>query len=396
MAQKLRSHKRYYWFVVTYIVLLSALGSFMNDMYSPALPAMGRFFGCSVPMVQMGMTMGMIGLALGQTILGPLSDRYGRRPMLMASVALFIVAAVVSIFSPTIQFFVACRFFQGLGASGGYFLARTIPADVYTGRGLAKLMALTGAINGFAPASAPVVGGITADAFGWKGIFVVLTVFALIILAMSPAMKESLSVDRRETGKWWKAFSGYLVLLKNRPFVIHMCVKGAALGFLFAYIASAPFVLQDHYGLSQTVYGLIIGANSVFVAAGSMIALKFRPLKLASQTGAILIAIGAVAQAVALWSIHSIWVFEICMALILFGLGLIFTTSNTLAMNEGRDKAGEASALLGVAGYIVGAVASPMVGIGNLMHSTAITFVAIAVLLCVFAVMSRRVAVDLQ
>lgn len=103
LQAKLGSSRGYYFFVVAYLVGMSALGSFVNDMYSPALPAMCRFFHCSVSTVQMGMTTGMIGLALGQIILGPMSDRYGRKPVLVGSVCLFIVAAVVSVFSPTIH-----------------------------------------------------------------------------------------------------------------------------------------------------------------------------------------------------------------------------------------------------------------------------------------------------
>ena len=133
----------------------------------------------------MGLSTGMIGLAIGQLILGPLSDRLGRKPVLIGSLSLFVIAAGASLLSPDIHFFNGCRLLQGIGASGGYFLARTIPADVYQGRDLAKLMALIGAINGIAPASAPVIGGVTADAYGWKGIFVVLGAFALLILALS-------------------------------------------------------------------------------------------------------------------------------------------------------------------------------------------------------------------
>ena len=166
LADKLSQSKHYYWFLVGFLVLLSALGSFVNDMYTPALPEMSRFFGCSVPIAQMGLTMGMIGLAVGQFVLGPVSDKYGRKPVMVLSVSVFIISAIASVFSPNIHVFNICRLFQGMGASGGYFLARTIPADVYTGRGLAKLMALIGAINGIAPASAPVIGGLTADAYG--------------------------------------------------------------------------------------------------------------------------------------------------------------------------------------------------------------------------------------
>lgn len=387
--------KKYFRFLLLYIVFLSALGSFVNDMYSPALPAMCRFFNTAVPTAQMGLTMGMIGLALGQLILGPVSDRYGRKPVLVGSLSLFIVAAVVSVFSTSIHMFNICRLFQGMGASGAYFLARTVPADLYTGRTLARFMALVGAINGIAPASAPVIGGVTADSFGWKGIFVLLATMAVVILLISPLIKESLSPSRRTTGPWWKALPGYIVLLKNRSFMIHVCFKGTALGLLFAYISASPFILQNHYGLSQTVYGLVIGGNALFVALGSILALKFHPLKKAATIGSIILATGIAAQAVALYTIHSIWIFEICMIVALFGLGLIFSTTNTLAMNEGRARAGEASAILGVAGYVVGAVVSPLVGVGYILHSTAIVFVVLTILIVICSLGSSRLAPDL-
>lgn len=383
-------------YFVTFMVLISALGSFVNDMFTPALPAMCRFFHTSIPTVQLGMTLGMAGLAVGQLVLGPMSDHYGRKPVLLGAVALFIAAAVVSVFSPNIEFFICCRFVQGLGASGGYLLSRTMPADLYTGRQLAKIMALIGAINGVAPASAPVLGGVTADAFGWKGIFVVLAIFAAIILVMTLFARETLPADKRTTVSVWKSFGGYKALLSQKNFMIHVIFKGFALGLLFAYIAAAPFILQDHYGMSQTVYGIVIGANAIFVAGGSMIATKFKPLKKAATIGAALVLIGCSAQAVALFTVHSIAVFEICMATMLFGLGLIFTTTNTLAMNEGRLRAGEASAVLGIAGYIIGGIASPLVGFGNMLHSTAYVFLALAILIAISAAASKKVAPDLN
>lgn len=386
---------RSYGFLVFFLVLVSALGSFVNDMYTPALPAMCRFFGCQVPVAQLGLTMGMIGLGSGQILLGCLSDRYGRRPVLFGSVALFIVAAVVSVFSPNIHVFNICRLFQGLGASGGYFLARTIPADLFSGRALAKLMAITGAINGVAPASAPVIGGITADAWGWKGIFLVLAGFALIILAISPFMRESLPAARRITGAWWKSMGGYKTLLRNRSFMIHVCFKGCALGILFAYISAAPFIIQTHYGLSQTHYGLLIGFNAIFVAAGSMVAMKFHPLQRAARTGTLILVAGTLAMVPCLWFIHSLLAFEICIAVMLFGLGLIFTT-NTLAMNEGSSKAGEASSLLGVSGYVVGAIAAPLVGLGNIIHSTAIAFAVLVLLTFLCSQHSHKLPPDID
>lgn len=257
-------------------------------------------------------------------------------------------------------------------------------------------MALIGAINGIAPASAPVIGGITSDAFGWKGVFVLLAIFAVFLLFAAPVLKESLPVAKRVSGPWMKSFSGYGSLLRNRPFIIHICFKGTALGMLFAYISSSPFILQSHYGLSQTSYGLVIGFNAIFMAAGSMLALKFKPFKKAAYTGAVVMAAGVLAEAVALYCIHSILIYEIFSIVMLFGLGLIFTTANTLAMNEGRESAGEASALLGISGYVVGAAVSPIVGIGNVLHSTAITYVLLGIVVFAFALASRRLASDLN
>lgn len=396
MTKKLSSDKHYYIFLVTYLVLMSALGSFVNDMYTPALPAMCRFFGCSVSLAQMGLTTGMIGLATGQLILGPVSDRYGRLPVLFGSLALFTVAAIASVFSESIHVFNLCRFFQGVGASGGYFLARTIPADIYSGRNLAKLMALIGAINGIAPASAPVIGGVTADHFGWKGVFILLTVFAFAVMILGKWMKETLPADHRTTGKWSSAITGYRNLLTNRKFMVHVCYKGLALGMLFAYISATPFIIQTHYGLSQTAYGLIIGFNAIFMAAGSMVALKFHPLKKAASAGSIILLAGVAAEAYALFAIHSLIVFEIFAVVMMFGLGLIFSTTNTLAMNEGRNDAGEASSVLGISGYIVGAIVSPLAGLGNILHSTAYVYIGLGIAVGIFALLSSRIAPDLD
>lgn len=396
MTEKLSSDRHYYVYLVAFLVLISALGSFVNDMYTPSLPAMCKFFGCSVSLAQMGLTTGMIGLAFGQLVLGPISDRYGRLPVLYSSLLLFIVAAVASVFSTSIHVFNICRFFQGVGASGGYFLARTIPADIYSGRNLAKLMALIGGINGIAPASAPVIGGVTSDHFGWKGVFILLTAFAVVILILSKWMKETLAPQYRTKGKWWKAVDGYKRLLTNSNFMVHVTFKGLALGMLFAYISATPFILQKTYGLSQTAYGLVIGLNALFVAAGSMLALKFHPLKKAASFGCLVLLAGVAGEAYALFNIHSLVIFEIFAIIMMFGLGLIFSTTNTLAMNEGRNDAGEASSILGIAGYVVGATVSPLVGLGNILHSTAIAFIVLAVLVSVFAFLSRRIAPDLM
>ena len=247
MIQSAPTSGGYYWFIIIYLVLLSAFGSFVNDMYIPTLPVMCKAFDCSVSTCQLGLTFGMIGLGLGQILFGPFSDRWGRKPILYIAMVVFAVGAICSIWSKSIWEFIWWRLVQGFGASGGYFLARTIPADLYRGQALAKVMALVGAINGFAPASAPVLGGFVSHSIGWRGIFWILFGFSILLMILAPALKESLPKSRRVEGPFWIAFKNYGYLVKNKRFMIHSTLKGAALGLVFAYVSAAPFIIQDHY-----------------------------------------------------------------------------------------------------------------------------------------------------
>ena len=386
----------YYIYIITFLVLLSAFGSFVNDMYIPTLPDMVKAFHCSIPTVQLGLTFGMIGLGVGELILGPFSDRWGRKPILIGALIIFAIGAVSSIWSRTIHEFVWWRLVQGFGASGGYFLARTIPADMYQGRALAKVMALVGAINGFAPASAPVIGGFVSKAVGWQGIFWILGAFSILLLILTFVFKESLPKDRRVSGHFGIAFKNYIVLIKNRNFVIHSLLKGSALGMLFAYISSAPFIIQTHYGFTAAQFGLFMGFNAMFVAAGAMIALRFKPLKKGAVLAGRALFVIALGQLICLLFVDNVWAYEAWNVLMIFCMGMLFTVANTLAMNEGRQCAGDASALIGFVGYVFGAVASPIVGIGNILHSTAIVMMVLAAVTLVFTHMARVLPPDLD
>lgn len=387
--------RRYYLFLILYMVLLSAFGSFVNDMYIPCLPQMIKVFGCSVPQIQLSLTMGMIGLGLGEIIFGPLSDKYGRKPILIFSLVMFAVAAGVSILSKALGFFLFCRLVQGLGGSAGYFLARTIPADIFGGRRLARFMGIIGAINGLAPALAPLIGGVLADSTGWKGIFIVLCAFSLLLLALSGKLRETLLPPKRLKGSVFRSFGSYRRLLTNRRFMTHVMLKDVALGLLFAYIASSPFIMETHYGWSATMYGLFTGINAIGMGLGSLAASRFKVLKRAGYIGAWVMFGSVCCLAATLFLTNSFWLYELLLIPMLFAMGMQFTVGNTLAMNEGRGDAGSASGLLGVFGYVIGAGVSPLVGMGNIMHSTAIVFLVIAAAELAVAYASRRLPADL-
>ena len=384
----------YYIFFLCYLAALGAFPSFVNDLYLPTLPQMRFEFHCSRSVVQLGLSFVMIGLGLGELFWGPLSDKIGRKPVLVMSLIVFIIASGISVFSPSIGFFIVCRLLQGLGASGAVMLAKTIPADKFSGRELAKIMSVIGAINGIAPVSGPLVGGFMAHAIGWRGIFVVLTLIGVVMLLLSAKYHETLPPDRRKKGALLTIMHEYVPLLKDKHFMTHTVLKSAALGVLFCYISAGPFILQEHYGFSPMSFGLIFGLNAMGVVGGAIFSVRFKTMKKAAVVGASLAAAFSIAEGCAIPWADSVYVFEGLIIPMLFFLGIVFAAANTLAMSEGRSEGGAASAILGLGGYIFGCVVSPLVGLGNILISTSIGMIACALVCVWFAWLSSRLPAE--
>lgn len=273
-------------------------------------------------------------------------------------------------------------------------LSTSIPADVYMGRQLAKLMAIVGAINGIAPAFAPVLGGFMAGWVGWRGIFIVLLAIGVVMTFWTTRYQETLPPQRRLQVR---SFGDYLIayrsLLRNGRFMIYVTIKAVAIGLLYAYIASAPFLIQTHYGYSTLQFGLIFGGNALAMGLGSTLALKFKNLKQAMVTGCVGMFVFAVAEACVMWNQAPFYLYELCAVPMLLFSGMIFSSSNTLSMEVGRDEAGTASAILSVVKYVFAAVVSPLVGLGNMFHSAAIAFVVITSIALVLAFCAGRLSV---
>lgn len=380
----------YFIFLLCFLAAMSAFPSFVNDLYLPTFPAMRAEFHTSRSVVQLGLSFVMMGLGLGGLFWGPLSDRLGRKPVLFISLVMFIVFSGVSVVSPSIGFFLGCRLFQGLGASGAVMLSKTIPADMYTGRELAKLMSTVGAINGIAPVSGPLLGGFMARAIGWRGIFIVLTLIGVAMLCLTFFFRESLPAKDRGRGPWRAMFDEYLPLLKNRPFMIHVILKSAALGVLFCYISSGPFIIQEQYGFDPLQFGLIFGLNALGVVLGATLSVKFRTMKKAAIVGAAGMVVFACLEAGAISFLDSIWVFEGLILPMLFFAGIVFAASNTLAMTEGHMSAGAASAILGLGGYVFGFIVSPLVGMGDIQLSTSIGMTVCALICLLYGWFAYR------
>ena len=399
-------------FILIFLGMLTAFGPFVTDMYLPTLPSMADYFSTSASMVQLGLTASMIGLALGQLVFGPLSDRYGRKKPLVTAMVLFLVATIGCIRCTDISQFIILRLVQGMAGAGGIVIARSVASDMYTGRELAMMLAVIGAINGVAPVTAPVIGGALSGAAGWHGIFWCLFGIGVVLFAGSLHFREThlpetrlqqtgteaASVKQAGKGQDARAFQngfrqfmeGFKVLFKNRLYMCYTMQFAFAQGVLFTNIASAPFIMQQHYGFSPLMFSICFGLNALAIAITAALSVRFKTMQGALMTGNCGMAVISIILCAAMCLGCSFWLYEILLLCLLTMLGLTFTSSNTLAMDAGREHAGAASALLGAFGFAAGGLVSPLTGLGDIMVSSGMLFVAGSVLSSVCAIAALR------
>lgn len=363
-------------FTLVFLGMLTAFGPFVTDMYLPTLPAMTDFFHANSSQVQLGLTASMIGLAVGQLLFGPISDKYGRRLPLIAAMCLFLLSTLGCIYSGTVMQFAGWRLIQGIAGAGGIVISRSIATDKYSGRELTKMLAVIGAINGVAPVAAPIAGGAMAGSVGWHGIFWTLFGLGILLVFGSLHFNESLPAVRRQNTRWSDVYKSFSTVLQNRRYVCYILQFGFAQGVLFTNIASSPFIVQQHYGFSPLAFSICFGVNAVAIMLSATSAVKFDHPEQALYRGNIGMVIVSFFLCMALCADCNFWVYELLLLGLLSMLGLTFTASNTLAMDSERANAGTASALLGALGFAFGGIVSPLVGIGNIMVSTGIMFFA--------------------
>ncbi len=382
--------RRYFIFLMIFLGGLSAFGPFITDFYLPTLPSMADIFNTTPSMVQLGLTTSMIGLAAGQLFFGPVSDKYGRRPVLIVSLLLYAVATLACIYSPSIEFFNICRFLQGLGGAGGIVMSRSVATDCYSGRELAKILAIVGAINGVAPVAAPVIGGLVANAIGWKGIFVILLIIGLLLLLMCVVFRESLMAENRVQGNLWRVAGSFFRLLRLPYFCIYVAMYGFSFGVLFSYISSASFIVQDHFGHSEFFFSMVFATNATGIAIASALTLRFRKMKTAALFSAAGMTIMSLLSLFLIPEIDNFWVYEGLTFTLLFFTGFMFPAGTTLAMEEGRTAIGAASAICGAIGFLFGGIVSPLVGIGEMLFTSSLIILISSLCSLLFAVIAYR------
>lgn len=355
-------------YILLLVGVVSAFGPFVTDFYLPAFPALGAYFNTSASMVQLTLTVSMVGLASGQLFIGPLSDCYGRKRPLVASLALFLFSTVGCLMATTVGQFLVFRFVQGIAGAGGVVISKSIATDLYEGKQLARFFSMLSSVQGLAPICAPVLGGVLLTVTDWRGIFWVLLFIGVALLAAVCGFRESLCWRYGSIGA---TFRNYLLVMRNRDFMRYVFVQAMAMGVMFSYIAASPFLFQVHYGLSPVAYGLCFGANALGVMAGSLLAVRFRSIQKALLYGARGFLGMALVVAAMLVCDLPVGYVEGALFLLLVCLGGILPASTVLALEPVRDHSGNASAILGFLTFFVGGVCSPLTGLGNMRYATA-------------------------
>ncbi|KIL42040.1 MFS transporter [Gordoniibacillus kamchatkensis] len=348
---------------------LAAFGPLSIDMYLPALPALAQDLHANPSLTQLSLTACLAGLAVGQLVAGPLSDVRGRRMPLMFGLILYAVASFLCSMSPSIEALVALRFIQGAAGSAGIVISRAVVRDMYSGTELTKFFALLMLINGGAPILAPIAGAQLLKFTAWPGVFIVLGVIGMIMLAaVLLALPETLPAQRRSKGGMRGTFSTFWRLLRDRSFMGYALSQGLVSAAMFAYISGSPFVVQNLFGASPQMFSLIFAMNGIgIIIAGQLtgrLAGKIGETKLLvfglgyAATGGVLL----LAMILAGGGLPAILP---PLFMVVSSVGIVGTTSFSLAMQKQGQSAGSASALQGLLSLISGGVVAPLVGIGG-------------------------------
>ncbi|MDX1260630.1 Bcr/CflA family multidrug efflux MFS transporter [Exiguobacterium sp. K1] len=346
---------------------LAALGPLSIDMYLPAFPDMSRSFGASASSIQLSLTACMLGMALGQIIVGPLSDVRGRKRPLLLALSAYLLASLACAFAPTIEVLIALRFVQGAAGASGIVISRAIVRDLFEGPELTKFFAALSLVNGTAPILAPIIGGQILRFGDWRIVFYLLAVLStLMLIAVAFRLPETLPVHHRVEGNLKTTFQTFGRLLSDRTFIGYAFAQAFAMGAMFAYISGSPFVLQNIYGASPQQFSFLFGLNGIGIILAAQTAGRLAgrvDSEKMMRIALTVVAMAGICLFLALTLSDSLILVMIPLFFVVSSVGMISTLGFTLAMQNYGSTAGSASALLGLLPMLVGSLVSPLVGV---------------------------------
>jgi DHA1 family bicyclomycin/chloramphenicol resistance-like MFS transporter len=354
--------------LVLVLGILIALGPLTIDMYLPALPTITTDLQTTAAQVQLTLTGTLAGLALGQLLIGPVSDAVGRRTPLLFGVGLHILASVLCVIAPNLAVLGTLRVLQGLGAAAAAVVVMAIVRDLFVGLSAAKLLSRLMLVLGAAPILAPTLGGIVLAGTSWRGVFVVLALFGVAIMtAAALALPETLPVEARRSGGVAGTIRDYGRLFTDRAYLGLILVAGLTMAAMFAYVSGSSFVFQEQYGLSEQEFGFVFGAGAIGLIAATQFNVRLLRRWTPSQILITALAVGALMGLTMLLfaatGFGGITGILVPLWLVLASAGLALPNAPALALSRHGEAAGTAAALLGAVQFGVGALAAPLVGL---------------------------------
>ncbi len=348
---------------------LGLLGPFTIDMYLPSFPTIVEDYETTASLVQISLTTCLLGLGVGQLIIGPMSDVLGRRKPLLIFLIMYLIASVICAFAPSIYLFITGRFLQGFAAAGGLVISRAIVRDLYSGRELTKFFSLLMLVGNLGPIVAPIAGGGVLAFTDWKGVFIVLSVVGLVLfLIISFNLEETLPVEKRVPSNLAQVLSNFGSLFKDREFLGYALTQGFIVAGIFAYVSGIPFVYQNIYGVSPQVFSLLFGVNGLALIIGTQSVGRLSdiiPERTFLKIGLFLSTTAGTCLLVALLLKAPLLAVAIPIFFLVCSISIISTTSFALAIESQGHIAGSASALLGLLPFVLGSLTSPLVGVAG-------------------------------
>jgi DHA1 family bicyclomycin/chloramphenicol resistance-like MFS transporter len=365
------------------LAMLTALGPLSMDMYLPSLPDIAHVLGAPVVRTQLTISSYLIGFAVGQMIYGPLSDRYGRRPVLLAAVALYLASTLACAAAQSVDLLIAARLLQGISGSGAIVLARAIVRDVYSGVQAARELSLMGSISATAPIVAPMIGGVLQAGFGWRANFICMSVGGLIaLLVAARLLPETLRPNNRAGSlSFFSMARGYGTVARHGGFLVYLGIITTTYAGLFAWVSGASVVLQGVYGLSAVTFGFTFALGAAGYMLGAMIATRLvvrLGLDRTIGVGVVVIAAGGLSLALAVATgVPGLWLVA-AMALYLAGVGLAMPQAMAGALTPFPDRAGTAASLMGLVQQAVAAIIAAVIGAYLVQSAWPVTGVVVA------------------
>ncbi|WP_442922449.1 multidrug effflux MFS transporter [Microbacterium sp. Root61] len=354
---------------VVYIILLgalTALGPFTVDLYLPAFPVLEEDFQTTAAMIQLTLTGTMLGFALGQLVVGPLSDKVGRRIPLLSVTALHVLASVGAALAPTLLTLGIARVLMGVGAAAGGVVAMAIVRDLFGGRRLVVMLSRLALVSGVAPVVAPLIGAALLAVMPWRGIFVFLAAYGAIMLVCAIFLvPETLPKARRGERGSTTVWQRYRSVLSDRVFIGVLVIGGMTFSGLFSYLSSSSFLFQTTFDFNAQEYGLLFAVNSLGVVIGvqaaSRLAARFGPQWVMAFSTAVLL-VSSIAILVFDQLGAGLWGVMIPLFVFMTACGFTFPCVQVLALDRHGKAAGTAASLIGATNFGIAGLISPIVG----------------------------------